>query len=81
MEIDGITIKPFLTNLPVEPTTKKAAPMDLASGPDGNLYYAENQYENSKDFKSRLIKVGMKNGKPGAITTVVDHFGLANVVV
>ena len=81
MEINGTTIKPFLTNLPVEPTTKKAAPMDLASGPDGNLYYAENQYENSKDFKSRLIKVGMKNGKPGAITTVVDHFGLANVVV
>ena len=27
MEIDGTTIKPFATNLPVEPTTKKAAPM------------------------------------------------------
>ena len=71
MEIDGTTLKPFATNLPVEPTTKKAAPMDLAFGPDGNLYYAENQYENSKDFKSRLMRVTMKNGKPGAITTVV----------
>ncbi|MBH8569252.1 SMP-30/gluconolactonase/LRE family protein [Microvirga sp. STS02] len=81
MEIDGTTIKPFATNLPVEPTTKKAAPMDLAFGPDGNLYYAENQYENSKDFKSRLMKVTMKNGKPGAITTVVDNFALANAVV
>jgi len=81
MEIDGTTIKPFATNLPVEPTTKKAAPMDLAFGPDGNLYYAENQYENSKDFKSRLMRVTMKNGKPGAITTVVDNFALANAVV
>ncbi|GAB3866132.1 SMP-30/gluconolactonase/LRE family protein [Hymenobacter segetis] len=81
MEIDGTTIKPFATNLPVEPTTKKAAPMDLAFGPDGNLYYAENQYENSKDFKSRLMKVTMKNGKPGAITTAVDNFALANAVV
>ena len=43
MEIDGTTNKPFLTNLPVEPTTKMAAPMDLTFGPDGNLYYAENQ--------------------------------------
>ena len=81
MEIDGTTLKPFASNLPVEPTTKKAAPMDLAFGPDGNLYYAENQYENSKDFKSRLMKVTMKNGKPGAITTVVDNFALANGVV
>jgi sugar lactone lactonase YvrE len=81
MEIDGATIKPFATNLPVEPTTKKAAPMDLAFGPDGNLYYAENQYENSKDFKSRLMKVTMKNGKAGAITTAVDNFALANAVV
>ena len=81
MEIDGSTIKPFAPNLPVEPTTKKAAPMDLAFGPDGNLYYAENQYENSKDFKSRLMKVTMKNDKPGAITTAVDNFALANGVV
>lgn len=81
MEIDGTTIKPYATNLPVEPTTKKAAPMDLAFGPDGNLYYAENQYENSKDFKSRLMRVEVKNGKPGAISTVVDNFALANAVV
>jgi DNA-binding beta-propeller fold protein YncE len=81
MEIDGNTLKPYATNLPVEPTTQKAAPMDLAFGPDGNLYYAENQYENSKDFKSRLMRVEVKNGKPGAITTVVDNFALANAVV
>ncbi|UOQ95944.1 hypothetical protein MUN81_11790 [Hymenobacter sp. 5317J-9] len=81
MEIVNDSLRPFATNLPVEPTTKKAAPMDLAFGPDGNLYYAENQYENSKDFKSRLMKVQIQHGKPGAITTVVDNFALANAVV
>ena len=81
MEIDGTSIKSFATNLPLEPTTHKATPMDLAFGPDGNLYYAENQYENSKDFKSRLMRVTIKNGRPGAITTAVDNFALANAVV
>ena len=73
--------KPFINHLPPEPTTKKATPMDLAVGPDGNLYYAENQYENSKDFKSRLMRVRLENGRPGAIETVVDKFALANGVV
>ncbi|AIZ64032.1 hypothetical protein PK28_10600 [Hymenobacter sp. DG25B] len=81
MEMTDTGIKDWLTNLPVEPTTQKAAPMDLAFGPDGNLYYAENQYENSKDFKSRLMRVRMQNGKPGKVETVVDNFALANAVV
>ena len=81
MEIVGDSLKPFASNLPMEPSTKKATPMDLAYGPDGNLYYAENQYENSKNFKSRLMKVQINNGRPGAITTAVDHFALANGVV
>ena len=81
VELTATGYKPFITKLPLEPTTKKAAPMDLAIGPDGNLYYAENQYENSKDFKSRLLRVRMQNGRPGVIETVVDHFALANGVV
>ncbi len=81
VEIVGTAFKPFASNLPVEPTTKKAAPMDLAFGPDGNVYYAENQYENSKKYVSRLMRINMKNGKPGNIETVVDSFALANGVV
>ena len=81
VELTATGYKPFINHLPVEPTTKKATPMDLAVGPDGNLYYAENQYENSKDFKSRLLRVRMRNGQPGAIETVVDQFALANGVV
>jgi len=73
--------EPFLSRLPVEPSTKHAAPMDLAFGPDGNLYYAENQYENSKDYKSRLMRVIMQGGKPMKVETAVDKFGLANGTV
>jgi sugar lactone lactonase YvrE len=82
VELTATGYKPFLSHLPLQPTTKHAAPMDLAMGPDGNVYYAENQYENSKDFKSRLMRVLMKNGQPtGTIETAVDNFALANGTV
>ncbi|QIL74941.1 hypothetical protein [Hymenobacter sp. HDW8] len=81
MEMTDTSIQPYLTTLPPEPTTRKAAPMDLAFGPDGHLYYAENQYENDKNFKSRLMRVRVENGKPGTVETVVDNFALANAVV
>lgn len=81
VEIVGNTYKPFAPNLPVEPTTQKAAPMDLAFGPDGHVYYAENQYENSKKYVSRLMRINMQNGRPGRIETVVDSFALANGLV
>ena len=81
VEIVGNTYRPFAPNLPVEPTTKKAAPMDLAYGPDGNVYYTENQYENSKKYVSRLMRINLRNGQPGTIETVVDSFALANGVV
>ncbi|WP_216688756.1 SMP-30/gluconolactonase/LRE family protein [Hymenobacter siberiensis] len=81
IEIVGNAYQPFAPNLPLEPITKKAAPMDLAFGPDGNVYYTENQYENSKKFVSRLMRINMKNGKPGNIETVVDSFALSNGLV
>ena len=71
----------FVSSLPAHPDTKHACPMDLAFGPDGNLYYADNQYENSKNFKSRLMRIEMKNGKVGNVTPVVTGFGLSNAVV
>lgn len=71
----------FVTGLPAHPETKHAAPMDLAFGPDGNLYYAENQYENDKNYKSRLMRIRMQNGKVLGVDPVVTGFGLANAVV
>ena len=64
MEMTDTSLQPYLTTLPPEPTTNKAAPMDLAFGPDGNLYYAENQYENDKNYKSRLMRVRVENDRP-----------------
>ncbi len=70
----------FVTGLPAHPETKHAAPMDLAFGPDGNLYYAENQYENDKNYKSRLMRIRMQNGRVLGVDPVVTGFGLANAV-
>lgn len=80
LKIVGDSVQ-FVSSLPAHPDTKHACPMDLAFGPDGNLYYADNQYENSKDFKSRLMRIEMKNGKVGSVTPVVTGFGLSNAVV
>jgi sugar lactone lactonase YvrE len=71
----------FFTSLPAHPDTKHACPMDLAFGPDGNLYYADNQYENDKNYKSRLMRIKMQNGRAAGIEPVVTGFGLSNAVV
>ena len=71
----------FVTALPAQPDTKHACPMDLAFGPDGNLYYSENQYENSKEYKSRVMCIAMNGKKIGAIKPVVTGLGLGNAVV
>lgn len=71
----------LFTTLPAHPDTKHACPMDLAFGPDGNLYYADNQYENDKEFKSRLMRITMKNGKAASIEPVVVGFALSNGLV
>ena len=71
----------FFTSLPAHPDTKHACPMDLAFGPDGNIYYADNQYENDKNFKSRLMRITMKNGKAAGTEPVVVGFALSNGLV
>ncbi|RYF67885.1 MAG: hypothetical protein EOO39_20395, partial [Cytophagaceae bacterium] len=80
LKIVGDSVQ-FVSDLPAQPDTKHACPMDLAFGPDGNLYYAENQYENSKDYKSRLMCISMKGGKVGPIKPVVTGLALGNAVV
>ncbi|ARK13618.1 SMP-30/gluconolactonase/LRE family protein [Fibrella sp. ES10-3-2-2] len=80
LKIVGDSVQ-FVSELPIHPDTKHACPMDLAVGPDGNLYYSENQYENSKDYKSRLMRISMKGGKVGEIKPVVTGLGLGNAVV
>lgn len=71
----------FFFSPPKHPDTKHAAPMDLAYGPDGNLYYADNQWQYSKERKSRLMRIRIQNGKPISAEPVVEGFRLSNGLV
>ena len=66
--------------MPVHPDTKRSGPMGIEFGPDGNLYVADLQYFWDKDYKSRLIRVTVKNGVAVDADVVVDNFKLANAV-
>jgi hypothetical protein len=80
-QIVGNSIQLF-TDLPVEPSTNHVCPMDLAFGPDGNVYINDNQFElYDKNYKSRLLKVTMQGGKPVSVTPIVTGFRLANGLV
>lgn len=65
---------------PVHPNTGKGAPMGLEFGPDGNLYYADNQYFFDKNYKSRVMRITMKNGIPINCEPVIENLKLANAV-
>jgi len=66
--------------LPAHPESGKVHPMGLEIGPDGNIYIADNQYFINTDYKSRLLKVIVKDGKAVGCEVAVDGFKLANAV-
>ena len=67
--------------LPVHPATKKACPLGIAFGSDGNLYIADGQgLGGDNNYKSRLLKLTVKNGKPVKCESVVEGFVLSNGV-
>ncbi len=70
-----------LVDLPAHPETKGVYPLGIAIGSDGNLYVADNQtFGSHNDHKSRLLRVEMKDGKPGKVETVAEGFIAANAV-
>ncbi len=74
----------YFDKCPKHPESGYAHPMGMDFGPDGNLYYADNQYFNDKDKKhywSRVIRVNVKDGKPIDADVVVEGFKLANAVM
>ena len=61
--------------------TNRAGPMGIELGPDGNLYYADNQYFFDKNYQSRIMRIVLdKSGNPLRIEPVVEHLKLANAV-
>lgn len=70
----------WFADLPKHPDTGKVHPMGIEFGPDGNLYIADNQYFNDKNYKSRLLRVVVENGKPVRCEVAASGFKLANAV-
>lgn len=68
-------------DLPKHPDTGVVRPMGLDIGPDGNIYVADNQYFESKEHKSRVLRVVMKDGEAVETQVAVDGFKLANAVM
>jgi sugar lactone lactonase YvrE len=64
------------------PKTGFGRPMGLEfCEEDGNLYYCDNQYFDSKDYASRVMRVVLdKKGEVQRIETAVDNVKLANAI-
>jgi sugar lactone lactonase YvrE len=78
VDLDGKS-EPFFP-VALHPETGKGAPMGLEFGPDGNLYYADNQYFFNKDYKSRVMRIVFENGKPVRSEPVMENLKLANAI-
>ena len=67
--------------MPVHPETKKACPLGIGFGSDGNLYVADSQgIGGDTHYKSRLLRVVIEDGKPVRCESVVEGFVLSNAV-
>lgn len=66
----------------ISPKTGRGCPMGIEYGPDGNLYYCDNQYFLSKDYASRIMRVVIDPQTKEAlrIETVVENVKLANAI-
>ena len=67
--------------LPPHPETGKACPLGIALGSDGNLYIADSQgLGGDENYKSRLLKLTIEDGKPVRCESVVEGFVISNAV-
>jgi sugar lactone lactonase YvrE len=70
-----------VVTLPLHPETGKVGPLGIDIGPDGNLYIADNQGMcGFNDYKSRLLRVNMKDGQATGVDVVVTGILQANAV-
>lgn len=70
----------WFDKLPLHPITKKVHPMGMEFGPDGNLYFMDNQFFTGKENFSRLIRIIVKDGKPLHAEVLVEGFNFGEAV-
>ena len=80
MKLDRANAVSIFIPCPVHPGTKRGCPMGLDVGPDGHVYYADNQYFYDKNHASRLMRVVMEKGQPVRGEVAVEGLKLANAV-
>ncbi|MBN1419412.1 MAG: hypothetical protein JXP34_11590 [Planctomycetes bacterium] len=66
--------------MPPGPETKKAFPMGICVAANGDLYVADNQWFAGPEYESRVLRIPMKDGKPGEAVVVVNGLVIANAV-
>jgi len=69
-----------IITMPAHPETKKACPLGVDVGPDGHLYIADNQAFGTSDYKSRLLRVIMHEGKALRCEVLAEGFVMSNAV-
>lgn len=66
--------------LPLHPETKRVYPMGVREAPCGDLYVADSQCMDLAPNNSRLLRVRVSDGKPGAVEVVASGLNVANGV-
>lgn len=65
----------------LHPKTGFIGPMDLAFGPDGNLYVADMQIAFDPMHQSRLVRINIENGRAVSMDVLVEGFIASNGMV
>ncbi len=66
--------------MPAHPKTGKAFPMGICLAPSGDLYVADCQWFVDADHQARVLRIPMKDGRPGAAAVVASGLVIANAV-